>query len=60
MTKEEIDSFRNKAAGADNENEYIDTDIVSFQDAFKLIKNVHGLLHLYMYLDHKGKTSKEI
>jgi len=55
LSKEEIDTYRDKAAGAADENEVIITHVCTLSEIFSLIRNTNGLLATYLYLqDVKG------
>lgn len=49
LSPAEIEALHDRETGADGENEFIRTAVVSFEDAHRLIKNAMGLLHLYLY-----------
>lgn len=51
MTQVEINELKTKILGADDEDEQIQLVFVTVSEALKLIKNAHGLLHIYLYLD---------
>jgi len=55
MTPEQIADLQNRKTGAANEAEFIEVVVVTFEEAFKLIKNVSGLLNIYLYLDKGDK-----
>lgn len=53
MPKAELDTFRNKTAGAENESEFIQTYICTIPEAMPLMDSVVSKLALFMYLDSK-------
>jgi ADP-sugar diphosphatase len=50
MPKIELDSFRNKKAGAENESEYIETYVCTFEQAMSLMDSAVSQLALLLYL----------
>jgi len=57
LSREEIDTYRNKSAGAADENEVIVTHVCTLSEVFSLIRNTNGLLATYLYLqDVKGSV----
>lgn len=53
---EEIMRYNQQELGADHEHEFITTHVVPLSDALRLIKNVNGLLNIYLYLEAIGKS----
>ncbi len=51
LDKKEIEEFKDKQTGADGENEFITTCLLSEKEVFQNLKNTSGLLAMYMYLD---------
>ncbi len=55
LSREEIDTYRDKSAGAVDENEVIVTHVCTLSEVFTLIRNTNGLLATHLYLqDVKG------
>jgi len=52
MSKEEILAYHDKQQGIISEHERITTEIVTIDEAKRLITNTNGVLHIYLYLDH--------
>ena len=50
LSRKEIDTFRDKPAGAIDENEVIITHVCTLSEVFSLIRNTNGLLATYLYL----------
>ncbi|MBP7281533.1 MAG: NUDIX hydrolase [Leptospiraceae bacterium] len=50
LSREEIDSYRDKSAGALDENEVIVTHVCTLADVFGLIRNTNGLLATHLYV----------
>ncbi len=58
LSREEIDTYRNKSAGAIDENEVIVTHVCTLSEVFTLIRNTNGLLATHLYLqDVKGSVA---
>ena len=58
LSREEIDTYRDKSAGAADENEVIITHVCTLSEVFSLIRNTNGLLATYLYLqDVKGSVA---
>ena len=58
LSRKEIDTFRDKPAGAIDENEVIITHVCTLSEVFSLIRNTNGLLATYLYLqDVKGSVA---
>lgn len=53
LPKAEIDTFRDKTAGALGEHEFIQTHIATLEEAPKLMTNIPALLNYYLYLQTK-------
>lgn len=53
MDRSQIDSYDNRATGDGGEGEHIVTRVVRPAEAYHLIKNTNGLLHLFLYEAHK-------
>lgn len=51
LSRSEIDTYRNKSAGAIDEHEVIVTHICTLTEVFSLIKNTNGLLATHLYLN---------
>ena len=57
MSQEQIQSYHNQQQGIISEHERIITEVVPLMDSLHLIRNVNGLLNVYMYLEKKQKAS---
>ncbi|HMV41349.1 MAG TPA: NUDIX hydrolase [Leptospiraceae bacterium] len=51
LSKAEIDTYRNRSAGAADENEVIITHVCTLTDVFSLIRNSNGLLATHLYVN---------
>ncbi len=60
MDHDEIMRYHGQATGTDHEHEYITTHIATLPEAMRLIKNVNGLLNIYLYLQQRPYTDKVI
>ncbi|MBK8394706.1 MAG: NUDIX hydrolase [Leptospiraceae bacterium] len=54
LSRQEIDTYRNKSAGAVDENEVIITHVCTLTEAFQLIQNTNGLLATHLYVNDMG------
>lgn len=55
MSREEIDSFRARVMGDAHEGEYIQTKLMSEAEVWKVLRNAHGLLNMFLYKEYKGR-----
>jgi ADP-sugar diphosphatase len=54
LSRNEIDSYREKSTGAENENEFITTCILKEDEVFSRLKNTNGLLAMFLYKNEKN------
>lgn len=57
LSREEIMRYHNKAMGAAGEHEFIRTHIATFPEARQLVKNINGLVNIYLYEMHLQSQS---
>lgn len=55
LTRDEIESYKNRNTGAIDEHEIIVTHVCTLDEVFELIKNSNGLLATHLYLNSKIK-----
>ncbi len=55
MESADIEKFRNKLTGADNEAEFIETTVCTLEETMQKLENAHAMLHLFVYLQYKNR-----
>ena len=55
LSRTEIQSYHQQHTGLDSEYERIITAVVPLMDSLKLIRNVNGLLNIYLYLEQRNR-----
>jgi 8-oxo-dGTP pyrophosphatase MutT (NUDIX family) len=56
LSEQEIQEFQNKSAGAEGENEFIETYICPFEDALPLMNSVASQLNYFLYQKYKTEN----